>query len=515
MAMKDKTRRQFLTFTALSAGGLTVSAPPGAAHAQSTTDSKAVRWDATYDIIVIGSGMAATVAATYAAKNKAKVLMIEKMAVFGGSSAISNATFAVAGSDLQAKQNINDDWKSFFDDMEARSGGLNNPELHEVIARRSPEAYNFIKSEGAKFEDTLSKVGGQSVPRVVSPVSNGEVGIMGPLRKNFLGKYGGTAMTRCKADRIIFDGKGRAVGVQVRTNYRFDPTLYSDDLENTGGTVRHFRATKAIICGTGGFANDKIMRKNEFPKYKDLVSSQQIGATMSGYKLLSEAGGTMVHTALVQHSLPLGAILSAKGFMIDPNNGKRFADELGGGSAIRYNVNVPDLVAKFLKTSGGKYPLSIFDSRTAATYEDQAQFFRNVRIGFVIEADTIEELAKKINVDPKTLQDTANKYNQYVRNGKDEEFNKDLASLNAVTVEQPPFYAYYVYPHVNYCLGGVLINKHAQVLRRFTNDRPIPGLFAAGEATGGVHGAGRISGTSIADCCVFGMVAAENALKRT
>ena len=140
--------------------------------------------------------------------------------------------------------------------------------------------------------------------------------------------------------------------------------------------------------------------------------------------------------------------------MIDPNSGKRFVDELGGGSAIRYNVNVPDLVAKFIKTSGGKYPLAIFDTRTAATYEDQAQFFRNVRIGYVIEADSIEDLAKKIAIDPTTLRETTNRYNQHVRNGKDEDFNKDLLSLKALTVEQPPFYAYYVYPHVNYCLGG-------------------------------------------------------------
>ena len=60
---------------------------------------------------------------------------------------------------------------------------------------------------------------------------------MGPLRKNFVEKYGGTATTRCRADEIIFDDKGRAVGLQVRTNYRFDPALYSDDLENKGGTV--------------------------------------------------------------------------------------------------------------------------------------------------------------------------------------------------------------------------------------------------------------------------------------
>jgi hypothetical protein len=137
----------------------------------------------------------------------------------------------------------------------------------------------------------------------------------------------------------------------------------------------------------------------------------------------------MVHTALVQHSLPLGAILSAQGFMIDPNSDKRFVDELGGGPAIRYNVNVPDLVAKFIKTSGGKYPLAIFDSRTAATDEDQRQFARNVSVGFVIEASTIEELAAKIGVDPKTLRATTDKYNQFVRNGKDEEFNKDLLSL--------------------------------------------------------------------------------------
>jgi len=147
-------------------------------------------------------------------------------------------------------------------------------------------------------------------------------------------------------------------------------------------------------------------------------------------------------------------------------------------------------------------------------YEDQEQFFRNVRIGYLIEADTIEELAKKINVDPKVLRETTDRYNGYVRNGKDEEFNKDLASLDALTVEQPPFYAYYVYPHVNYSLGGALIDKNAQVIQRFTDNKPIAGLYAAGEATGGVHGAGRISGTSIADCCVFGLVAAENALKQ-
>ncbi len=511
--MNQSSRRHFLKNGSLLAGGLLASGAVDALPA--TAKKQAIAWADTFDVIVVGSGMAATVAATVAARKGARTVMLEKMAVPGGSSAISNATLAVAGSDLQQKQGIKDSWQSFFNDMEKRSNGINNPELHEVIAQRAVDVYNFLKEEGALFDDTLSTIGGQSIPRVVSPKTNGEIGILSPLRKRFLGQYKGTLITRCMVDEIIFDDQGAAIGVKVRTNYRFNPRLYSDDLENKGGDVKYFRARKGIICGTGGYVNDKILRGREFPKYKDLVSSQQIGATMSGFKLLQGAGAYMVHTSLIQHSLPLGAILSAKGFMIDPRTGKRFVNELGGDSsgAGRYNVNVPEFVAQFLKQSGGIYPIAIFDKVIADTYEDQAQLVRNIGTGYVEEAESLEALAKKIKIDPETLRQTTERYNTMIRNGKDEDFNKDIQGIKATSIEKAPFYAYYIFPHVNYCLGGAYINKKAQVIKSLSADLPIKGLYAAGEATGGVHGAGRISGTAIADCCVFGMVAAENAVQ--
>ncbi len=517
--MNESSRRDFLKGGSLLAGSLLAT---GTVNTVTAAEKKsAITWADTFDVIVVGSGMAATVAATTAAKKGTRTVMLEKMAIPGGSSAISNATLAVAGSDLQEKQGIKDDWQAFFQDMEKRSNGLNNPELHEIIAKRSVDVYNFLKGEGAKFDDTLSIIGGQSIPRVLSPKTNGEIGILLPLRTQFLNKYKGTLMTRCKVDEVVFDEQGTAIGVKVRTNYRFNPRLYSDDLENKGGDVKYFRARKGIICGTGGYVNDKILRGREFPKYKALVSSQQIGATMSGFKLLQSAGAYMVHTSLVQHSLPLGAILSSKGFMVDPRTGKRFVNELGddgfglgrGAGSARYNVNVPDFVSKFLKTSNGAYPIAIFDKTVADTYEDPAQFPRNIGAGYVVEAPSIEELAKKINLDPRTLRETTDRYNQMIKNGKDEDFGKDLQGIGATSIEKGPFYAYYVFPHLNYCLGGAYINKKAQVIRNYSEDQPIKGLYAAGEATGGVHGAGRISGTSIADCCVFGMVAAENAVQ--
>ena len=128
-----------------------------------------------------------------------------------------------------------------------------------------------------------------------------------------------------------------------------------------------------------------------------------------------------------------------------------------------------------------------------------------VKKGFAVEG-TLEEIATKIGVDAKTLKATLDKYNEAVRTQKDLEFNKTKFARELLGDK---FYAIEVSPAVHHTMGGVRINTNAEVLGK--NGRPIKGLYAAGEVTGGIHGANRIGGNAVTDITVFGKIAGENA----
>ena len=126
-----------------------------------------------------------------------------------------------------------------------------------------------------------------------------------------------------------------------------------------------------------------------------------------------------------------------------------------------------------------------------------------------MQADTIEGLAEQLDIDPATLAETLATWNQYVADKKDPEFGRDTGMDNDLS--QPPYYAIKIAPGIHHTMGGVRIDTKAQVID--TNGKPIPGLFAAGEVTGGVHGGNRIGGNAVADIVVFGRVASDSAVK--
>ncbi|WP_353894529.1 FAD-binding protein [Proteinivorax hydrogeniformans] len=111
-----------------------------------------------------------------------------------------------------------------------------------------------------------------------------------------------------------------------------------------------------------------------------------------------------------------------------------------------------------------------------------------------------------MRVEPSTLSYTIDKYNGFVKNEKDLDFNRQSLST---PLTEGPFYAIEVIPGVHYCMGGIVINTNAQVIA--DNQVPIPGLFAAGEATGGIHGLNRLGGNSLLDAIVYGRIAGKNA----
>ena len=131
-----------------------------------------------------------------------------------------------------------------------------------------------------------------------------------------------------------------------------------------------------------------------------------------------------------------------------------------------------------------------------------------VNSGLLFKADTLEEAAKLANIDVETLKATIDTYNGYVAAGSDSEQNRG-GKLR--TIAEGPFYLQKVAPATHHTMGGVVINTNAQVLNE--KGETISGLYAAGEVTGGIHGANRLGGNAITDIVVFGRIAGENAAK--
>ncbi len=125
--------------------------------------------------------------------------------------------------------------------------------------------------------------------------------------------------------------------------------------------------------------------------------------------------------------------------------------------------------------------------------------------------DSVEELAKHFNIPFKALKKQIAEYNSYVKSGVDEQFGKPMGKAKGKYLKAP-FVTVRNWPKVHYCQGGAKINVKAEVIDS-TTWKPIPGLFAAGEVAGGMHGVSRLGSCSIPDCMVMGMTAAKTMMK--
>ena len=130
--------------------------------------------------------------------------------------------------------------------------------------------------------------------------------------------------------------------------------------------------------------------------------------------------------------------------------------------------------------------------------------------GKVYMADTLEELAAQINMDPAALTETIAKFNEAVDKGYDEEFGRTLFAPDS-KIEEGPFYACRRAPAVHHTMGGVEIDSDTRVYN--TDGAVIPGLYACGEVTGGIHGANRVGGNAITDAITFGRIAGQSVVE--
>ncbi len=459
-------------------------------------------WDETFDIVIIGSGFAGLAAAIEAHDAGATVKIIEKMETPGGNSWINGGQVATAGSALQKKQGIVDSPELMYRDMLTAGMQLNYPALARAVAEQSNAAVEWtMKRLGAEYKEHINTMGGHSVPRVLQTANGHGSEIVGKQVKA-LKKEGINIALKVQLTRIFREPKGRVMGIEVRDGYQYG--------QPDSGTIKTIRALKSVILASGGFSGDIRFRMTQDPELNEqFKTTNHEGANSEGLIAALRIDAAPIQLDQIQ-LLPLtspddegfgaanGFIAGAGmplGILIDPKTGKRFVSELANCKTQSDAI-----------IACGHPAISITDGPTASFA--LWGLAHALKSGSVMQFDTLAALATHYKIEPKMLQTSIDTFNGYITAKKDPEFGKKILK-DAKPIAVPPFHAARVWPKVHYIMGGVEMNEHAQVID--LDGAVIPGLHAAGEIAGGVHGACRLGGSSIIDCLVFGRIAGKSA----
>ncbi len=505
---------------ALKIGAIGTLAAFGATTANAEVKkAKDVKFDAEYDVIVIGSGFAGLAAAAKAAQRGLKVLVVEKMGRLGGNSVINGGAFAVPNNEDQKKFGIKDSKKIFVKDCLKAGLGINHVDLLETIADRANDTFKFAIECGAKFQTGKepSWFGGHSVPRTYVTNNSSGSGIIHPMAKFVENLQGCEIVRRVKFDEFVLDDDGKVVGILARKGYRFDKKALSDDRENKGGKKVAYKAKRGVVLASGGFSADKIYRKLQDPRLSyDQDATNHSGATAGALLEAFKIGAFPIHVGWIQQGpwaspdergFGIAPLLTQQGLFkfgiaVDVRNGKRFMNELADRKTRA------DAEYVILHEDAKAYPVAI---GTKNTFAVQIVSFveKGLKTGVMKKFNTLDELAKNYGIPADELKKTVKKYNKGVRDGVDE-FGKPVKAFKDQCIEDKgPYYAIRLVPKPHHTMGGVKIDTKARVISADTL-KPIPGLYAAGEVTGGTHGASRLGSCAITDCLTFGMIAGEN-----
>lgn len=512
------SRRDALKLGFVGAGAAMLAATSAMAAAPT---EKEVKFDEEYDVIVIGTGFAGLAAAAKAAERGYKVLILEKMGRIGGNSVINGGGMAVPNSSWQKKYGIEDSGEKFIADCLKAGLGINHVDLLETIVKRSQDALDFSIKCGAKWQDIKPAwFGGHSAPRSLVTENMSGSGVIKPMHE-FVEKLPGCKiLTRAKMDDFVMSNDGVSVlGVTARINYRFDPKLFSDDIENKTGEKKVFRAKKGVILASGGFSMDKMFRKVQDPRLADdMDATNHDGATAGALLKAFQIGALPVHIDWIQQGpwaspdergFGVAPLLTQQGLFVlgvavDIRNGKRFMNEMADRKTRA------DAEYVILRQDPKAYPVVI---GTYNTFDPQVypQIEKGLAGGVMKKFDTLDALAANYKIPVVALKETIKKYNEDAKEGKEDEFKKQSlgkAKGTEAIEMKGPFYAIRLVPKPHHTMGGLQINTKAQVISGNTG-KPIPGLFAAGEVTGGTHGASRLGTVAVTDCLTFGMIAGE------
>lgn len=481
------------------------------------------------DVVVVGAGGAGMTAAITAAGEGKSVVILESQSMVGGNSVRAtggmNAGKTVyqdenefgesAGVEKTLKaaaekyadnetitalaKTVSEQWAAYqanptgyFDSVELMEldtmiggKGINDPALVETLCENSADAIDWLDEHGITLHN-VSSFGGASVKRIHRPVNDeGKVVSVGsymiPLLQENCEKAGVKMMLDTTATEILTDANGAAVGVKA-----------------TGASGETVTVNaKAVVLATGGFGANLDMVVKYKPELKGFMTTNAPGIQGQGIEMAEAIGAATVDMDQIQIHPTVEANTAAliteglrgDGAVLINAEGKRFIDEVG----------TRDVVSAAEIAQTGSYSWLVVDQ---AMVDNSSVIQGYIKKGYTVTGATYEELAKAMGVDEAALAETMNNWNGYVEAKNDPDFGR---TSFANPLNTAPYYAIKVTAGVHHTMGGLKINPNTEVLNE--NGEVIPGLFAAGEVTGGVHGANRLGGNAVADFTVFGRIA--------
>ena len=502
MLMNKLTRRGFVQ---VMGAATAASAIPSWVVASTKVPAK---WDEAVDVVVVGSGFAGLAAAYEAKKAGATVALLEKMRVAGGNSSINGSILAVPGSPQQKKQGIKDSPELMAKDMIKAGDAMNHPAKVKALCEAAVATYEWTDKElGVQYQEkNIKQEGGHSVPRSLFTI-NGSGSEIVNKELAALAKLGVKPRLRTLMEEIIVNDEGRVVGVKIRENYRFP--------KKDSGKVKYLAAKRGLVLCYGGFSADAEFRQIYDPKLTSKFdTTNQPGATSEGWRAAMAIGAHVIQADQIQilpqtspdeKGFGIGFAwtghVSMFGVWVDAKTGKRFVNELA-------NRKVRSL-AILDRLNQGHDCLAIGDAATAASFAEirPGMLKRQLERGVVFEFKTLDEVAKKFNTPVAVLKQTIEEYNKAVDTKKDPVGRP--VNAKAKKLGQGPWYVARMSPKIHHCMGGLYTNEKAQVYH--VQGHLIAGLYAAGEATGGVHGAVRLGSCGTADALINGRIAGQQA----
>ena len=481
------------------------------------------------DVVVVGAGGAGMTAAITAAAEGKTVVILESQSMVGGNSVRAtggmNAGKTVyqdenefgesAGVEKTLKtaaekyadnetitalaKTVSEQWAAYqanptgyFDSVELMEldtmiggKGINDPELVETLCANSADAIDWLDEHGITLHN-VSSFGGASVKRIHRPVNaEGKTVSVGsymiPLLQENCEKAGVKMMLDTTATEILTDANGAAVGVKA-----------------TGASGETVTVNaKAVILASGGFGANLDMVVKYKPELKGFMTTNAPGIQGQGIEMAQAIGAATVDMDQIQIHPTVEANTAAliteglrgDGAILINEEGQRFIDEVG----------TRDVVSAAEIAQTGSYSWLVVDQAMA----DASSVIQGyIKKGYTVTGTTYEELGKAMGVDAAAFAETMEKWNGYVEAKNDPDFGR---TSFANPLNTAPYYAVKVTAGVHHTMGGLKINANTEVLNE--KGEVIPGLFAAGEVTGGVHGANRLGGNAVADFTVFGRIA--------
>lgn len=445
----------------------------------------AARADEHFDIVVVGAGGAGLSAAISAADAGARVVVLEKMPVVGGNTQLAAGGMNAAGTAPQAAKGVKDDWRWMYEDTMKGGHQRNQTDLVEVMTRESSAAVLWLNSLGAHLPG-LKRSGGARVDRTLQPEG-------GPA----FGPY---------ITQLLLDNALRR-GIPVRTYSRV-----TELLAGAGGVVRGVRVrdrrdevytiqAKAVVIASGGYGSSPERVSRYRPEFGRFTSTGQPGTTGDALDLVQPLGAEIfdlewiqIHPTQATGSKTLiSETVRGAGAILVNREGRRFVNE----------VSTRDKVSAAELAQTGKTAFLVFDESVKKSMKMMDGFFH---LGLVKEGATLAELARRIGVDAAQLPSTVEQYNRYQSARQDPDFQREDMARALVAA---PFYAIEVNPGIHFTMGGIRINTRTQVMT--PAKLALPGLYAAGEVTGGVHGGNRLGGNSMTALFTFGPIAGREA----